>query len=129
MTRTIRVAAIYLGLAFLAGGLFGFLTHSLYSQRPASASNPKEFRERYVARLQSNLSLTPEQLAQVTAILDDTGQRFRELRERMSPEFQAIRDAQRARIMTLLTPEQQPKYQKILEDHQRNLSQRQKQHR
>ena len=119
MTRTTRLAAVWLAIVFLAGTLFGFVVHGLYNQRPARAANPKEFRERYVARLQRELSLSPEQLTQVTAILEQTSQRFQEIRDRMEPEFQAIREQQRLRIMAILTPDQQPKYQKIIEEHRR----------
>lgn len=119
MTKPTRIAALYLAVVFVAGGLFGVVAHGLYSQKTARADrppNPKEFRERYVAKLQKDLSLTPEQMPQVTAILDQTSDRFREIRERMSPELDAIRQQQRAQIMALLNPEQQGKYQKILDE-------------
>ena len=119
MTRPTRIAALCLTIVFLAGALFGFVAHTFYGQRTARASNPKESRESYVAKLQKDLSLSREQLAQMTAILDQTSQRFREVKERMEPEFEALRVAHRQRIMAILTPEQQPKYQKILEERRR----------
>ena len=119
MTKPTRMAALYLAAVFVAGGVFGVVAHGLYTQKAARASNPKEFRERYVAKLQRDLSLTPEQMPQVTAILDQTSDRFREIREKMSPEFDAIRQQQRAQIMALLDPEQQGKYQKILDEWRR----------
>lgn len=128
MMKPTRMAAVYLAVVFVAGGLFGFVAHGLYSQKGTRAenrpSNPREFRQRYVTRLHRDLSLTPEQLTQVTAILDETGERFQELRERMSPEFDIIRQQQRARIMALLSPEQQGKYQKMLEEWRRQHEQR-----
>ena len=120
MSRPTRVAALYLAIVFLAGTLFGVVVDRFYSQRTARAASspsPKESRERYVTTLQKELALTAAQLAQVTEILDQTGQRFRELRERSGPEFEAIREDQRRRIMGVLTVEQQPKYRKILEEH------------
>lgn len=120
MMKPTRLATLYLIVVFLAGALFGVVVHTVYEQRSTRAApNPKLFRQHYLAKLEKELSLSPEQVAQVAAILDQTGQRFREIKDRMDPEFQAIRDAQRARIMALLTPEQQPKYQKILEEHRR----------
>jgi len=120
MTKPTRIAALYLTGVFVAGGLFGFMAHGLYTQRTTrasnSASNSKDARERYVTKLQRDLALSPEQLTQVTAILDETGERFREIRQRMSPEFDAIRQQQRKRIMDLLQPDQQVKYQQILEE-------------
>jgi Spy/CpxP family protein refolding chaperone len=123
MTKPTRIAALYLAVVFVAGGLFGVVAHGLYTQKTARAANPKEFRERYVAKLQKDLSLTPEQVPQVTAILDETSDRFREIREKMSPELDAIRQQQRAQIMALLKPEQQEKYQKILDEWRRRREQ------
>ncbi len=66
MTRPTRVAAFYLAVVFVAGGLFGFVAHGLYTQKAARAEarpNPREFRERYIAKLRSDLSLEPGQVA------------------------------------------------------------------
>ncbi len=117
MTKTTRIAAFYLALVFVAGALFGVVADRLYQRSARAASSPQDYRERYIARLQRELVLTPEQVTQVTAILDETGQRFRELREKVGPEFEAIRKAQRERITALLTPAQRPRYEKILEEH------------
>jgi Spy/CpxP family protein refolding chaperone len=119
MTKPTRLAVLYLAVVFVAGGLFGFMAHGLYSQRSARAAprpTQKEFRDRYVSKLQNDLALTAEQTTQVITILDETNERFRELRNRMDPEFDAIRSQQRQRIMALLNPEQQAKYQQILEE-------------
>ncbi|MBI3698738.1 MAG: hypothetical protein HY238_28350 [Acidobacteria bacterium] len=117
MMKPTRIAALFLAVVFVAGALSGYVAHTLYSQRTARAApNPTQMRERYLTRLTRDLALSPEQVTQVSAILEQTGQRMRELRERMEPEFEAIRVAQRQRIMALLTPEQQPKYEKVLEE-------------
>ena len=119
MLKPTRVAALYLLLVFVAGALFGLVSHSLYTQRSTRAApNPQEFRERYIEKLRQDLALSPDQVSQLTAILDETHDRFQELRDRMTPEFDAIRQNQRGRITALLNPEQQPRYQKILEQHQ-----------
>jgi hypothetical protein len=120
MMKPTRAAALYLAIVFVAGGLFGFMAHGLYRQQTAQAEirppDPKQFRERYLDKLERELSLGPDQKTQVAAILDQTGTRFRELRDRMDPEFAAIRQQQRQQIRELLSPEQQGKYQKMLED-------------
>jgi Spy/CpxP family protein refolding chaperone len=126
MTKPTRMAALYLAVVFAAGALFGLVAHAVYSQRTTRASSPAEARQRYIAKLQRDLSLTPEQVSLVTAILDETGERFREIRSRMDPEFDAIRTQQRAKIMAILTPEQQPKYQRILEEWKRQREQRER---
>jgi len=124
MSKPTRLAALYLAVVFLAGSVFGFVAHTLYGQRSTSASvgprtGPGDYRARYTAKLARELALSPEQLAQVTTILDETGDRFRQLRNRMDPEFDAIRQNQRSRLAALLSAEQQVKYTKILEEHDR----------
>lgn len=123
MMKPTRVAALWLSVVFLAGAVFGFVAHSLYEPTRATSTNnsrdPKDHRERYIARLQKDLSLSPEQVTQVRSILDQTGQRFTDLRERMEPEFEAVRQNQRDRVMAILTPDQQPKYQQIIEENKR----------
>jgi Spy/CpxP family protein refolding chaperone len=120
MMKPRRVAALYLAVVFIAGGLFGFVAHGLYTQTTTRAEirppDPQQFRERYLDKLERVLTLTPAQKTQVAAVLDETGNRFREQRERMDPEFAVIRQQQRQQIRALLSPEQQEKYQKMLEE-------------
>jgi Spy/CpxP family protein refolding chaperone len=120
MMKPTRVAALWLAVVFLAGSLFGLVAHTLYVQRTTRAAvNPKEIRERYAAKLREKLLLSPEQHTEVSAILEQTSQQFRELRERIEPEFESLREAQRQRIMAILTPEQQAKYQKLIDEHRK----------
>jgi len=126
MTKPTRIAALCLGIVFLAGAIFGFVAHNLYYEHTARASNPQEARQRYMAKLQTDLALSPEQMTQITAIMDQTRQHFREVQSKVEPEFEALREAQRQRVMAILTPEQQPKYQTIVDEHRQRRLQRQK---
>ncbi|MBI3667331.1 MAG: hypothetical protein HY236_14080 [Acidobacteria bacterium] len=128
MMRQKRLAALYLGIVFLAGALFGSVAHGLYVQHTARASSPRENRDRYVARLKKDLDLTPEQVTKVIAISEETGKQMQDMREKMAPDFAAIREAHRQRIMAILTPDQVPKYQKIVEEHQRRHAEHESQH-
>ena len=116
MMKPTRLAAFWLAVVFVVGTLFGYVAHGFYSERTARAGGSKDHRARILAKLQKELLLSPEQLAQVTAIFNQTHLRFEEIKGRMEPEFEAIRHEHRQRIMAILTPEQQPKYQKILGD-------------
>jgi Spy/CpxP family protein refolding chaperone len=64
----------------------------------------------FIDRMQRELSLTPEQHAQILQIINDTRSKVMSLRE----EFQNQRRAQikqaRARVRALLTPAQQEKF-------------------
>jgi Spy/CpxP family protein refolding chaperone len=123
MMKPTRVAVLCLAGVFLAGALFGVVAHSVYSQRAtAAAANPptsKDLHARYLKRLDSRLSLTPAQREKIGPILDGSGDRVRDLRDRMEPEFEAIRHSQRQEIMSLLTPDQQTEYQKLIEEQRR----------
>ncbi len=124
MMKPTRVAVLCLAGVFVAGALFGVVAHSVYSQRATAAATtnsptPKDLRARYLNRLDSRLTLTPAQREKISPILESSGDRVRELRDRIEPEFEAIRHNQRQEIMTLLTPEQQTEYQKLIEEQRR----------
>ena len=123
MMKPTRIAVLCLAGVFVAGALFGVVAHSVYSQRvmaaPTNPATPKDIHARYLKRLDSRLSLTPAQREKISPILDGSGDRVRELRDRMEPEFEAIRHSQRQEILALLTPEQQTEYQKLVEEQRR----------
>ncbi len=121
MMKPARLAAVWLALVFLAGTLFGFVAHSFYADRTTRASKPRpeDHRARIIAKLQRELSLSPEQVTQVKSIFEQTHLHFQQLHEKMDAETDAVRQDHRQRVMAILTPEQQPKYQKILEDARR----------
>jgi len=121
MMKPARLAVVWLTLVFLAGTLFGFVAHSFYADRTARAAKerPQDKRARIIAKLQSELSLSPEQVTQANAIFDQTRRRFQEIHEKMDADSDIIRQDHRQRMMAILTPEQQPKYQKIVEEARR----------
>ena len=127
MMKPTRIAVLCLAGVFAAGALFGVVAHSIYSQRAASAapsSAPKDVRARYLTRLEGRLSLSAAQREQVSGILDESGERFRSLRDRIEPEFESIRHIQRQKIMALLSPEQQAEYQKVIEEQRRRMEEK-----
>jgi protein CpxP len=66
-----------------------------------------------------NLALTPEQQAKIQPILDQAKPQVIALRKEAMEKGKAIRDATRAQIRAVLTPEQQQKFdalQKARED-------------
>lgn len=58
-------------------------------------------------KMRRDLNLNDGQAAQVRAILDETRREFHKLRAEARPHYDAIRQNSRARIRTVLTPEQQ----------------------
>lgn len=132
-TRSKRSAALYLALVFLGGAAFGFATSRFYSAQTAEAkeasdspTTAREYRRNLVNELDQDLNLDEDQVSEVMNILDEVGERFIEIRDAMEPEFEAIRAERAAMIMGVLTPEQQVRYARILEERDRARRERDK---
>ena len=123
MKFTRWTVALYMALVFACGGVVGAFAHRLYTVSGVSANaaqrNPEEFRKRFMADMKARLQLTDDQAAKLSAVMDDTRARFRDVREKFEPEMQKIREDQRQRISELLSPSQQAEWQKIVEERQR----------
>ena len=123
MRFTRWTVALYMALVFACGGVVGAFAHRLYTVSGVSANaaqrNPEEFRKRFMADMKARLQLTDDQAAKLSAVMDDTRARFRDVREKFEPEMQKIREDQRQRISELLSPSQQAEWQKIVEERQR----------
>ena len=83
----------------------------------ATAASPEEYRARAVATLTSRLKLTGEQVTSLQQIMDETRQRYHELRDRMReqqrPELKAIETEHYQRILAVLTEPQRAEYDKM----------------
>ena len=115
-----KVAAIYLAAVFLAGLALGVFSYWFYAVKIAQANTPRhktaaEFRQRMAAKLKEELELSSEQVEQLRIILDSVGQGFHDIRDEVEPKFEALRQERAQRVMSLLSPEQQAKYETIRE--------------
>ena len=116
-------AALYVVLVFAAGVTAGALGHRLAVARDVIAktnpASPAEWRTKHVAEMQTRLKLSTTQVAGLNAILDATRDEYRAARERAKPEMKRIHDGQIERITAMLTPDQRPEYERIVEEHDR----------
>lgn len=123
-----RTAALYLALVFAAGAAFGVAANEFYSTKVASAVGRRptasEYRQRIIDDLTRDLDLDAAQVAQVSQIYDGIGEKYKEVRDEMEPRFDAIRHLRAEQIMAVLSPEQQAKYQSMLEERRRRREQR-----
>ena len=121
--RPIFTTRLYLALVFLSGILVGGFGVRLYTLSPVSASvnprNPEEFKRRYIDEMHARLHLSDQQVKQLGPILDETRQRYREFHERYKPELKAIQNQQVGKIRSILTEAQQPEYNKMLEEREK----------
>src|SRR5258706_13584950 len=124
MKRTTRSTALYVTLVFLSGAVVGGFAHRLYTMNsvlasPASAK-PDDYRRKLVEEMRTRLTLSAEQLTQLSAILDSTKNRFHEVKakwdkeakEKAKPELKAIQEDQVQKIKGILSETQQAEYDK-----------------
>jgi Spy/CpxP family protein refolding chaperone len=107
-------------LVFVAGGIAGAALGGLYARhfffeihRPGSVG------DRMKQRLRTELSLTPEQVAKVSPIVDKTAAQLQEIRRDTGRRVHEIMTEAHKEIAANLTDEQRQKLQQIEERHRR----------
>jgi Spy/CpxP family protein refolding chaperone len=87
---------------FVLGVLAGAFSLHLYGSRHRveSEHGPQ------IKRIIDNLNLNAEQKAQVEVIFNDTRNRLRDIKRESQPKFDEVRRNGRAKLQTVLTPEQ-----------------------
>ncbi len=123
MKKTSLSVAGYLALVFASGVAVGWAGYGFYNLHSVGAKNnpcsPEAVRGRYITELKSRLNLRPDQIQQVSGIVQETGERFHSLRDKYRPEVVAIQDEQAARIRAILDPGQQAEYEKMRQERER----------
>lgn len=127
MKRTTLAAFAYIFLVFLSGVAVGGFGHWLYTTRAVSAKSsrpsPEEYRRRYVDEMKTRLKLSAEQVQQLNVVLDETKLRYRELRAKHKPDYEAIQAEQVRQINAFLSPQQQEEYARLREERERHRKQ------
>jgi len=106
-------------LVFVAGALSGAVTFRtarilLHPSPPVAANNGTTSlrdKEKALAILQRELSLTPVQTQQVAAILDDYKRYFGNIQD----QVEEVRATGKNRIIQVLDPQQRTKFEKLAE--------------
>jgi len=104
-------------LVFILGAASGSLVTYMVSQSRLEsivAGGPRAREEMLVKRLISRLDLDSQQREQVRAIIHETHQEMRQLRQQSRPRIEALLTDSQLRISSLLRPEQQEKFRKII---------------
>jgi Spy/CpxP family protein refolding chaperone len=109
----ILVVAVFLLGAVLGGVGIHYWEAGAYGGHSISGY-PKH--AEIIKQLTLQVGLTADQEKQVAAVIDDVRTRMHELSLQQKPQVDAIRADGRQRIRALLTPEQQPKYEKFLKE-------------
>ena len=118
MNASIRtIACVCLASLALGGASGWYAGREVFPKR----WNQKERYQQMLERFGRELKLTPEQKTQVGAILEAKRQKIEALRAEMRPRFQEIRRTTQLDIRRQLTPEQQPKFERMEAESQAHL--------
>jgi len=119
MTQTGRTRLkiwLVLVVVFVLGGATGAALTGLYRSRAgndARESRDRAKHEQRFEKMRQELNLNEQQTTQVRAILDQTRNEYRALRQELRPRFEEPRLKARAQIRALLNAEQQQKFDEM----------------
>lgn len=111
---------------FVIGFAAGALSLNLYqSLTGSSKKDPRRGGAEFlIKRMDEEVGLSTDQQDQIKKILDETTDKYREIRKEMEPrikdfepKFNAVRQESRDRIRALLSPEQLPRYEEMVQKH------------
>lgn len=114
MPRTRTSIALYLILVFGSGVLVGVASNRLYSATTASAKNSRQsfidFRKIYLDGMRDSVGATPDQVTEISKILDDTKKKEDEFVAQEKPTQNKIQQDHIDQIKQLLNPQQRIAY-------------------
>ena len=124
ISQSKQTAALYLGLVFFAGAVFGFSVDRFISAESvragvrgeAGVTPASEYRRMLVEKLSRELNLDDSQVNGILNILGDVEERWHALRDAMEPEFEALRQERASRILSLLDDRQRSIYERMIEE-------------
>lgn len=114
---------------FVIGFAAGALAMNLYDRfasRGPSESGPSHGPTYLLNKLDQKLSLSDDQKKEIGTILDETNEKYIEIRRDLQPRvkeyeprFDAVRVQSRDRIRAVLKPDQLPKYEEMVQESDR----------
>lgn len=120
-----RLGAVTLLVAAMSvGALVGGIAVSVAEHRGDGPGNHNHGRDGYVARLTEELTLTAAQQDSVRSVLDRHRPEMDSMWQEVRPRFDSVRTIMRGEIRAQLSPEQQQKYQQLIERRERESRER-----
>ena len=121
-SETRQKARLWLGLVFVLGaaigGVFGYsFGHRSYAatQAPAATLSEPERRAKRVAEMTKEVGLTPEQNAQIDQIIHQAHDEMKTIHEKSDADVDVVRQRAREQMRSLLTPDQRPKFEAMVQ--------------
>jgi Spy/CpxP family protein refolding chaperone len=121
-SETRQKARLWLGLVFILGaaigGVFGYsFAHRSYAatQAPAATLSEPERRAKRIAEMTKEVGLTPEQSTQIDQIIHQAHDEMKTIHEKSDADVDVVRQRAREQMRSLLTPDQRPKFEAMVE--------------
>lgn len=116
-TKTRSEAAVLVLIVFLLGAVAGATANHLWGERVWGKQLPPAppSREQIVDKMTKELTLTPDQAKQFGDIVDDTRAKIHAEYAAADAQHEQLRQAGRDRIRAILTPDQRPKFDAIMQ--------------
>src|SRR5215469_2979936 len=129
-SETRQKARLWLALVFILGaaigGVFGYsFAHRSYAatQAPAATLSEPERRAKRVAEMTTEVGLTPEQSTQIDQIIHQAHDEMKTIHEKSDADCDVVRQRAREQVRSLLTPEQRPKFEAMIQRDQERKKQ------
>ena len=106
-------------LLFFGGVAVGALANRYYTMTEVSAKTSETYRHRYVSEMESKLKLTQPQVKRLEAIMDDTKDKYKAVRDSYRPEMLRVKNEHIELVKAMLTPQQIPEYEQLLKDREK----------
>jgi Spy/CpxP family protein refolding chaperone len=116
-----RKAGLWLALVFVlggaTGGVFGYSFAHKTLPLPLAAAPPPEAerRAKRVAEMTKELQLTPEQATTIDGIIHKAHDEMKGIHEKADSDLDSVRLKARDEMRQLLTPEQKPKFEVMVQ--------------
>jgi len=111
---------------FLAGGVTGaVIAGKIVWRKMAASFSQQRMADRWCGELQSKLNLTPDQMARIRPIVDDT---LCQVKSMFTDQLSATISNSNCRIECVLTAEQKLKFKQMIREHEVWMHQRLDEH-
>lgn len=133
--ETQKKARLWLAAVFLlgaaVGAVFGYSLsqrHALAATTPAPQLSEPERRAKRVAEMTEAMNLTTQQAASFDAIIHQAHDQMKNIRDKSESDVDVVRQQAREQMRQLLTPDQKPKFEVLVQrmDAERKRQEQQK---
>lgn len=115
-----RFSALFSALLlFCSGVLVGGVSYRLYMVKTVVSSppgarpqrpSPEDVRKHLINEMQQKIKVDDQQISKINAIMDQTQDDFKQIRDKLNSEGKTIHDRQWSEIRALLRPDQMPTF-------------------